>query len=245
MSRIAFSIFGLDIMWYGILIAFGMALAVTISTKEAKRLGYKEDVIMDLSLFIILFGVLGARIYYVAFNLNEYHSFFSIINIREGGLAIHGGIIAGIITTLVYSKIKKINFFILADMVVLGVPLAQAIGRWGNFINGEAHGGVTSLPWAIVVDGQRVHPTFLYESIWDFLIFLALYFCLRKRKKYDGQVLVFYLIFYSLGRFFIESIRTDSLMFGFIRVAQLVSVLGILAGIVIHLILKKRKKNGI
>lgn len=127
--------------------------------------------------------------------------------------------------------------------MVLGLPMAQAIGRWGNFINGEAHGGPTNLPWAIMVDGQKVHPTFLYESIWDWMIFVYI-FMIRKNKKYEGQILVDYIFLYSLGRFFIEGLRTDSLMLGPIRMAQLISLVGIVIALVMrHFLLKKEKES--
>lgn len=245
MDRVAFSLFGIDVMWYGIFIAIGMMLAVGIAVKESKRVGLKEEDIMDLALFLIPLGVLGARIYYVIFSWDQYSgNLMDILNIRGGGLAIHGGIIAGILTGFVFSRIKKIDFFKLADTVVLGVPLAQSIGRWGNFVNQEAHGGPTDLPWGIMVDGQKVHPTFLYESIWDLLIFLFI-FLRRKKKKYEGSIIVEYITLYSLGRFFIEGLRTDSLMLGPIRMAQFVSLLGVVVGVVLHIILSKRSKNGI
>lgn len=247
MNRVAFSVFGVDIMWYGILIAIGMVIAISISLKESKRVGLKEEDIIDLALFLIPLGVIGARIYYVIFSWEQYSSnIMDIFNIRGGGLAIHGGIIAGILTGIVFSKIRKIDFLKLADTVVLGVPLAQSIGRWGNFINQEAHGGPTNLPWGIMIDGQRVHPTFLYESIWDLLIFLFIFLRIKiKKKKYDGYIIVEYITLYSLGRFFIEGLRTDSLMLGPIRMAQFVSLLGVVVGIVLHIILSKRSKNGI
>lgn len=245
MDRVAFSLFGIDVMWYGIFIAIGMMLAVGIAVKESKRVGLKEEDIMDLALFLIPLGVLGARIYYVIFSWDQYSgNLMDIFNIRGGGLAIHGGIIAGILTGFVFSRIKKIDFFKLADTVVLGVPLAQSIGRWGNFVNQEAHGGPTDLPWGIMIDGQKVHPTFLYESIWDLLIFLFI-FLRRKKKKYEGSIIVEYITLYSLGRFFIEGFRTDSLMLGPIRMAQFVSLLGVVVGVVLHIILSKRSKNGI
>lgn len=245
MDRVAFSIMGLDVMWYGILIALGMILAMWISTREAKRQGYDEGIIVDLCLLIIPIGIIGARIYYVIFNWDMYSgNIAEMINIRGGGLAIHGGILFGLLTVIVYSKIKKINFFKLVDMVVLGLPLAQAIGRWGNFINGEAHGGPTNLPWAIVVDGQKVHPTFLYESISNIIIFIIL-FKLRKNKKYEGQLMVVYVVLYSIVRFFVEALRTDSLMLGSIKMAQLIGIAGIVLALLTHIILTKRDKNGI
>lgn len=245
MNRVAFSIFGIDVMWYGILIAIGMMLAILISSREAKRVDFDENSVVDLSIFLLPLSIVGARLYYVIFNWDLYSQDLSqIINTRGGGLAIHGGIIVGIIVTFLYTKLKKINFFKFSDVIVLGLPLAQAIGRWGNFINQEAHGGPTDLPWGIIVEGQKVHPTFLYESIWNVMVF-ALIFYKRKNKEYDGQLLAYYLVLYSLGRFFIEGLRTDSLMLGPLRVAQVISLLGIACGLIVHLILKKRGKDGI
>ena len=241
MDRVAFSIFGLDIMWYGILIACGILMAILVSSKEARRLGYQEGQVTDICLFAIPLGIVGARLYYVAFNWSQYAGDLrEIINIRGGGLAIHGGILAGILTVWVFTRIKKLEFFRMADILVLGLPMAQAIGRWGNFINGEAHGGPTNLPWAILVEGQRVHPTFLYESVWDWMIFVYI-FMIRKNKKYAGQLLVDYIFLYSLGRFFIEGLRTDSLMLGPIKMAQLISLVGIGMALVARYFLLKKK----
>lgn len=241
MNRVAFSILGLDIMWYGILIACGILMAILVSSKEARRLGYQEGQVTDICLFAIPLGIVGARLYYVAFNWSQYAGALrEIINIRGGGLAIHGGILAGILTVWVFTRIKKLEFFRTADILVLGLPMAQAIGRWGNFINGEAHGGPTNLPWAILVEGQRVHPTFLYESVWDWMIFVYI-FMIRKNKKYEGQLLVDYIFLYSLGRFFIEGLRTDSLMLGPIKMAQLISLVGIGMALVARYFLLKKK----
>ena len=241
MDRVAFSIFGLDRMWYGILIACGILMAILVSSKEARRLGYQEGQVTDICLFAIPLGIVGARLYYVAFNWSQYAGYLrEIINIRGGGLAIHGGILAGILTVWVFTRIKKLEFFRMADILVLGLPMAQAIGRWGNFINGEAHGGPTNLPWAILVEGQRVHPTFLYESVWDWMIFVYI-FMIRKNKKYEGQLLVDYIFLYSLGRFFIEGLRTDSLMLGPIKMAQLISLVGIGMALVARYFLLKKK----
>lgn len=241
MDRVAFSIFGLDIMWYGILIACGILMAILVSSKEARRLGYQEGQVTDICLFAIPLGIVGARLYYVVFNWSQYAGDLrEIINIRGGGLAIHGGILAGILTVWVFTRIKKLEFFRTADILVLGLPMAQAIGRWGNFINGEAHGGSTNLPWAILVEGQRVHPTFLYESVWDWMIFVYI-FMIRKNKKYEGQLLVDYIFLYSLGRFFIEGLRTDSLMLGPIKMAQLISIVGIGMALVARYFLLKKK----
>ena len=181
--------------------------------------------------------------YYVIFNWGYYSQNPSqILNFRGGGMAIHGALIGGILVGLIYTKIKKINFFKMADIALIGMPLAQAIGRWGNYINGEAHGGPTNLPWGIMVDGVKVHPTFLYESIWDFGIFIFLWM-FRKKKKYEGQVAVYYIILYSLGRFFIEGLRTDSLMIGPLRMAQVISLVGVVGGIITHIYLLKKNNN--
>lgn len=242
MDRVAFTLFGIDIMWYGILMATGMILGTLIALKEAKRVGIEEDHVLNLAIVAIPVGLLSARLYYVIFEWGYYSQYPSeILNFRGGGMAIHGALIGGILTGYFYTKIKKINFFKMADAVMLGMPLAQSIGRWGNFINGEAHGGPTNLPWGIIVDGTRVHPTFLYESIWDLGIFIFL-IIFRKKKKYEGQIITYYIILYSLGRLFIEGLRTDSLMLGPIRMAQLVSLLGIILGLVAHIYLSKHNK---
>ena len=245
MDRVAFTLFGIDIMWYGILIATGMVIAVFIALREAKRLKISEDDILNLAMIAIPCGLIGARAYYVIFNWSYYAgNIAEILNFRGGGLAIHGGLIGGILAGFIYAKIKKINFFKLADCVVLGIPLAQAIGRWGNFLNQEAHGGPTNLPWGIMVDGVKVHPTFLYESIWNLGVFLFL-FIFRKKQKYQGQILVDYIILYSIGRFFIEGLRTDSLMLGPLRMAQVVSLACIIIGVILNYILSRRAKNNI
>ncbi len=224
MNPVAFNIFGIEVRWYGILMATGVLIASYIVMNYAKKKGYEKDLIYDLLLTVVPSGLIGARLYYVIFEWENFGwDFYKIINIRGGGLAIHGGVIAGLLSGYIFCKIRKVNFLELADMVAPGLVLAQAIGRWGNFMNGEAHGGPTDLPWAIVVDGVKVHPTFLYESIWDFSVFLILIF-LYKKKKFNGQIIFTYGVLYSIGRFFIEGMRTDSLMLGPIRVAQLISI---------------------
>lgn len=241
MNRIAFSIFGLDIMWYGVLMALAMILCVFIALKEGKRVNISEDDLLNLAIIAIPSGLLGARFYYVIFNWNWYSNNLSeILNFRGGGMAIHGALIGGVLAGYIYTKIKKINFFKMADTVMIGIPLGQAIGRWGNYINGEAHGGPTNLPWGIIVDGIKVHPTFLYESIWDIGIFIFLWY-FRKKKKYEGQLAIMYLILYSIGRFFIEGLRTDSLMIGPLKMAQVISLVVIIVCIILHNILSKKK----
>lgn len=243
MDRVAFTLFGIDVMWYGILMATGMILGTLIALKEAKRVGISEDDVLNLAIIAIPVGLLGARLYYVTFNWGYYSQNPSeILNFRGGGMAIHGALIGGILTGYIYTRIKKINFLKMADSVIIGMPLAQAIGRWGNFINQEAHGGPTDLPWGIVIDGVKVHPTFLYESIWNIGIFIFLWI-FRKKKQYEGQIIVYYITLYSLGRFFIEGLRTDSLMIGPFRMAQVISLVGVIGGIIAHIYLSKRNKT--
>ena len=243
MNRVAFTIFGLDIMWYGVLMASAMILCVLLALKEGKRVNISEDDILNLAIVSIPCGLIGARLYYVIFNWSWYSKHLSeILNFRGGGMAIHGGLLGGVLAGYIYTKVKKLNFFKMADCVVLGIPLAQAIGRWGNYLNKEAHGGPTDLPWGIMVDGVKVHPTFLYESIWDLGVFIFL-MLFRKKQKYEGQILVYYITLYSIGRFFIEGLRTDSLMLGPLRMAQVISLGFILIGVILNYVLSKKNKR--
>lgn len=243
MDPVAFTIFGLEVRWYGILISSAVVIGTLLAMKEAKRRGINEDTILDLLLFVLPAAIIGARLHYVIFKWDNYKdNLIEILNIRGGGLAIHGAVIAGVIVGLIFAKVKKISFWELADIVAPSLILGQSIGRWGNYANQEAYGGPTDLPWAIVVDGVNVHPTFLYESIWSFLVFLFLVYYSRKRIKEDGEVFLLYMILYSAGRIFIEGLRTDSLMLGPIRVAQLISLTFILIG---AFIFYKRRKNSI
>ena len=243
MNRVAFTIFGLDIMWYGVLMASAMILCVLLALKEGKRVNISEDDILNLAIVSIPCGLIGARLYYVIFNWSWYSKHLSeILNFRGGGMAIHGGLLGGVLAGYIYTKVKKLNFFKMADCVVLGIPLAQAIGRWGNYLNKEAHGGPTDLPWGIMVDGIKVHPTFLYESIWDLGVFIFL-MLFRKKQKYEGQILVYYITLYSIGRFFIEGLRTDSLMLGPLRMAQVISLGFILIGVILNYVLSKKNKR--
>lgn len=232
MNPVAFTIFGQEIMWYGVLITTAMVLGVTFSAKIASGQGFKGDDFIDIALFVLPVSIICARAYYVVFNLELYDSFLDMINTRLGGMAIHGGLIGGVVTGFLVTRVKKMNFFKAADIFAPFLALGQSIGRWGNYINQEAYGRPTDLPWAIMVDGLAVHPTFLYESIWDFLIFILLFRKL-KSKKYDGQLMAAYLILYSVGRFFIEGLRTDSLMLGGLRAAQIASLAMILLGLAI------------
>lgn len=240
-SRVAFSLFGIDVYWYGLLIVLGMLLATELSTREFKRQGGDPNLITDMVIWVLPISIIGARIWYVLFELDRYNSFMDMINIRDGGLAIHGGVIAGVIVGYIFLNRRGISFFKVSDIIATFIPLAQAIGRWGNFINNEAFGRETDVPWALIIDGKKYHPTFFYESLGNVIIFLIIYFYIRKKENNMGYATATYLIGYGIIRFFIEGLRTDSLWWGPIRVAQLVSVVFVLMGIIILILAKKEK----
>ena len=241
---IAFSIFGVDVRWYGILVGLGFMLGIYISYKRAPQLGIEPDHVLDFCLWMIPLSILGARAYYVIFQWDEYAGDIkSILDIRSGGLAIHGGLIAGILVCIAVCKHHKISTLNLLDLMFPQVALGQAIGRWGNFFNSEAHGGPTSLPWAILVDGELVHPTFLYESIWCFGLFLFLLF-ITKKREFRGQIVLLYGILYSIERFLVESLRTDSLMIGPFKQAQVISLTAIILCSILYFILQRRARSG-
>lgn len=263
-------IFGLEVAYYGIIIAVGMLLAMMLIFREVKRTGQLLDNYYDLAIFSIIFGVIGARLYYVIFEWDNYKdNLKSIFNTRNGGLAIYGAILAGIATVFVYSRIKKLSFPQILDTISMGLLVGQIMGRWGNFFNREAFGGYTDNLFAMqikldevggvisdsvakhikVVDGIeyiQVHPTFLYESLWN-LILLILILIYRKYKKFNGEIASIYMIGYGLGRFFIEGLRTDQLVIQGIGVAasQVVSILMVILGIgiIIYKRIIKQKKD--
>lgn len=243
----AFSIGGLDIQWYGILITLGLVLAMIYAFTQVKKYGLNPDRVLDCIIGGIIGGVVGARAYYVLLNWSDYAGDWkSIFNIRGGGLAIYGGIIGGVLTAIVYCKRKGVNFWLLADTIAPCLAFGQMLGRWGNFFNREAFGGFTNGLLAMRlqvsqvrtsdisaevmqhivnyggVDYIQVHPTFLYESLWNLCLFLLL-IKFRPKKKFDGQVLGLYFLGYALGRVWIEGLRTDQLMFGPFAVSQLLS----------------------
>lgn len=252
---VAFKIFGFDIMWYGVLIGSGVVLAFILAYFNSKRKDLKFENLIDIFLIAFPCAIIGARAYYVIFEWSNYkHNLIDIFNIRQGGLAIHGGLIGAFLAAFIYTKIKKINFLAYADLVAPSIILAQAIGRWGNFMNSEAHGGTVSKEFisnfplfiqrGMFIDGEYYNPTFLYESIWDLLVCIVLVVILYKVKKgYEGIVISSYMILYSLGRFFIEGLRTDSLMFFGFRIAQLVSFVGIILGIIFIIIIIRKNKE--
>lgn len=241
-NPVAFSIFGIDIMWYAILITTGIILGLYFVSKLAVTKGLDKEMPSDLLLWVLIPAILGARLYYVIFSWDYYSKNPSeIIMIRNGGLAIYGGLLTAFLITYIYSKKKNIPFLTILDIFAPGIALGQAIGRWGNFINKEAYGRATDLPWAIIIDGQKVHPTFLYESLGDFIIFIVLYNLCKKNRNENGTIISLYFILYGILRFFVEGLRTDSLYFLGMRVSQLVSLALVAIGVVICI--KNKKMN--
>ena len=243
-NPVAFKIFGLDIMWYGILIATGIMVGTLVAYKRAPVHGIESERVLDLLLFCVPAGIIGARLYFVAFNWGDYAwDFAKIINTRLGGLAIHGGLIAGVLVGIIICLARETKPLSAADVFAPGVAIAQSIGRWGNYFNSEAHGGPTDLPWGILVDGQIVHPTFLYESLWCFVMFFILVI-IDNRRTFDGQTALSYGMLYSLERFFVEGLRTDSLMlFGVYKQARLISGLIFILCLIMFIRLRKAAKS--
>jgi phosphatidylglycerol:prolipoprotein diacylglycerol transferase len=240
------------IYWYGVIIGSGVLLGLWLAIREATRRGLPKDIFVDLVLFAVPIAIICARTYYVIFEWNYYADNPSqILNIRQGGLAIHGGLIGAVITAIVFAKVRGVSFWKLADIAAPSILLGQAIGRWGNFMNQEAHGGPVTrayleslhLPDFIInqmnIDGTYYHPTFLYESLWNItgVIILLL---LRKVNLRRGELFFSYLIWYSVGRFFVEGLRTDSLMLGPLRVAQVISVVIIVVSIIFIAVRRKK-----
>lgn len=244
--RIAFSIGKFDIYWYAILIAIAFLIAIIALKKDSKRYDIKYEDILQLIILIIPVSIIFARIYYVAFNIKNYlNNPLQILNIRNGGLAIYGGIIGAIVTIIIFCRIKKLKILEVLDMLVPYLALGQSIGRWGNFINGEAYGTVTNniFRMGIIENGlyKEVHPTFLYESISTLIIFLVL-LALKKHRKYKGELTIVYLLLYSFIRAIIEGLRTDSLMIGTFRVSQVISV--IIFIITLGILIYKSRRRG-
>lgn len=262
------TVFGFEIAFYGIIIGLGVMAGIAAAALEAKRTGQNPDTYYDLALYAVIFSVIGARVYYVIFSWNQYkNDLASIINIRQGGLAIYGAVIGAVITVYVFARIKKISFATLTDTAVLGLVLGQIMGRWGNFFNREAFGEYTNslLAMRLPLDAVRssdvtelmmkhvetikgvsyiqVHPTFLYESLWNLgvLIFLLLW---RKHKKFEGEVFLMYLLGYGVGRFWIEGLRTDQLLIPGVHlpVSQVLAAVLVIVSIVIIVVTRRKHK---
>ena len=245
----AFHIGDFTIKWYGVIIAVGFLLAFLYALSSCKKMNINQDRLLDVVIVGILVGVVGARLYYVAFYPGDMYikDPKSILYIWNGGLAIYGGIIGGLLGGAVMAKIRKLKISAVLDVASLGFLIGQGIGRWGNFVNQEAFGTKTTVPWRMysenteAVVGGAAHPCFFYESVWCLLGFLLLHFFTRKLRRYDGQTFLLYLIWYGVGRFFIEGMRTDSLIaFANIRVSQLVAAVTVLASIVLLIVFRKR-----
>ena len=248
-----FTVFGWKIYWYGVIIAVGFLLAVIYAVKHAPQFGMSEDDVIDTLIWAVPLGIVCARLYYVIFyrdgsGVNPYFDGFNdlrdIIAVWEGGLAIYGGVIGGVVGLVIATRLKKISSRAMLDVVSFGLLIGQAIGRWGNFTNREAHGTETTVPWrmglAYSYKTFYYHPTFLYESLWNIIGFLILHFWSKKHRKYDGQVFLCYLAWYGLGRLFIEGLRTDSLYVGStnLRVSQLLAGLTCLLAVAVMLYIK-------
>lgn len=267
LNRVAFSLFGMNFYWYGLLIAAGFLCAIAYATKRSKDFGLNSDAMTDVIFGATIIGVIGARLYYVAFNWEYYSADLTrIFDTRSGGLAIYGGIIFGFLSGWLLCKWKKLRFLPMADVAAGGFLIAQSIGRWGNFVNVEAFGSNTSLPWGMggpavesylranqtalealgvsIDPTMPVHPTFLYESLWCLLGFLLMQWVL-KRRKFDGECLLFYLGWYGTGRLFIEGLRTDSLLISGtgIRVSQVVAAVTVLAAVSVWFLIRNKLKN--
>lgn len=255
MNPVIFSIGNFEIRWYSILILMAILIGIKLAQKEGRRFSIPEDFIFNLAFWTIIFALIGARAYYVIFNFSSYQNdLLSIFKVWEGGLAIHGGLIAGFITVYIYCKRYGVRILKMTDIIAVSLILGQAIGRWGNFFNGEAHGAATNLaslkevgfiPQFVIkgmqIDGIYYQPTFFYESLWCLLGFIILLVIRKFKYIKTGQVTGAYLMWYSIGRFFIEASRTDSLMFGGFKVAQVVSVVLFIIGM--FLVVEQSRKG--
>lgn len=244
---VAIQLGSLSIYWYGIIIIAAIIAAYFYSIKEAKRVGFDTETISDVLLVALPVAIICARLYYVAFSWKSYASNpIDIFKVWEGGLAIYGGVIGAVVAVAVYCRVAKKSFWDLADIAMPSVLMAQAIGRWGNFVNCEAYGGETTLPWRMQIWESAnsmicVHPTFLYESLWNIIGFFVL-FMIRKHKPFKGFMLWGYMLWYGLGRFFIEGLRSDSLMLGNARISQIVSLVCVITAAIV-IIVKWNKNN--
>lgn len=268
-NSVAFNLFGIDIYWYGIIITMGMILGLLLASYLAKKENMNPEIITDFLMYDIVPAVIGARIYYVIFKWNQYNKdLLSILNIRGGGLAIYGGVIASIIVAVIYTRIKKVNFWKFADVASYGLLVGQIVGRYGNFFNQEAFGDYTNNLFAmrllksevlnkgyltkaileniVSVNGLeyiQVHPTFLYESSWNLLVLISLLIYRRHRKSY-GEIFSLYILFYGIGRYIIEGLRTDQLVITGTRIAisQVVAIASIALGVVGFLLCRKNTR---
>ena len=247
-NRVAFELFGFEVYWYGLIIATGLILAILYGIRESKKVGINQDDLLNMILIAIPASIICARLYYVIFSWDMYKDdILSVFNIRNGGIAIYGGVIGAFLTVFLYCRRKKISMGMALDILAVGLLIGQCIGRWGNFTNGEAFGSVTNLPWAMTIRNQgsivaeSVHPTFFYESLWNG-IGIAVLLSYKKMCKFNGELFCGYMVWYGLGRVWIEGLRADSLYIGDIRVSQLLALLTVITGLVLIIIGRKRRK---
>lgn len=245
----AFNVFGRPIAWYGIFVTLGIICGILYSFwRCVKYNNIRLDDIIDIATISIPSAIVGARVYYVIFNLDKYNSFYSIIATWEGGLAVYGGIIFGLLAGFLVCRYKKISFLNVFDTVAPAIMLGQIIGRWGNFANAEAYGSETTLPWRMSIQNIyssqviEVHPTFLYESLWNLIGFIIINL-LYKKRRFDGQIFFMYIVWYGFGRMLIEGLRVDSLYVGSVRISQIVGLLCFIAGTVLLIIKSKNTKT--
>ena len=265
----SFTVFGFEIAFYGLIIGIGVLAGILMAVHEAKVSGENPDTIWDFAIYAVIFSVIGARIYYVIFQWDYYKdNLLSIFNTRQGGLAIYGGIIGAVITVFVVAKVKKKSFALFLDTACMGLVMGQVIGRWGNFFNREAFGGytdgllamqlpvsavrvneITQTMWENVqtiggVEYIQVHPTFLYEGLWNIMIFILL-MIYRDRKRFTGELFLLYLGGYASGRFWIEGLRTDQLLIGHtnLAVSQILSAVLVIGCLIIDMLMRRRTKD--
>lgn len=244
-NPVAFAIGDFQVYWYGIIIGMGFLLALIFALRNLKYFGIDKNGFIDCVLVGLIAGILGARLYYVFFKWDYYAQHLDeLFAIHNGGLAIYGGVIGGLLGGCIVAKIKKLPIPAILDIAVMGFLIGQGLGRWGNFFNQEAFGTPTDLPWRMVsenTEGVGVHPCFLYESLWCLLGFVLLYWFSRKWRQYDGQIFLLYLVWYGMERMIVEGLRTDSLytpLFG-LRVSQILAAVTMLAGIVLLIVFRK------
>ena len=267
-SPTAFKIGSVEIKWYALCIMLGFALAIVYVLVQGKKQGFKSDTFIDLAIIAMVFGLIGARLYYVLFRLDQYiKDPISILYIWKGGLAIYGGVILAVLASFVYCRVKKQPFLKLADIAAPALLIGQGIGRWGNFFNQEAFGVNTDLPWGmtgnivaenirseaadikdrfgILLDSSKpVHPTFLYESLWCLLGVLVLWLFYKKFKKFDGEVALAYCAWYGFERMFVEGLRTDSLiLFANVRISQVVAAVTFITAVVLIIVFRIKNKR--
>lgn len=247
-NPIAFRLGPFSVHWYALIILAGFAAGFLFIYRDCEKRGLKRDNLWDIALLCMIFGIIGARIYYVIFAFDEMTDIWDIFKIWNGGLAIYGGIIAGIITIFCYCRRKKISVLNTFDICVPAILIGQAIGRWGNFVNGEVYGKPTTLPWNMTVNGSMgSHPLFLYESLWN-ILGLVILVLLRRKKKTDGQIFCCYLIWYAVGRFFLEMLRIPMYILyivpGRLAASQVVAIAtAVFAVILLIIITSKNKKT--